>query len=365
MNVNGPVVPVRVAMVGVGAWARVLANAAQSSRKIQIASCLGRSPEHVAEFVKSTGIPVAASYEEILSDQEINGVILALPNEIHLEFARKAAQAGKHVYLEKPIANTLEDALQIAQLETMYGVSVVVGHCSRFLTGIRLIRKMIDDGLLGNVNLIETNFSNDRGLRLTAKDWRWYNNHSPGGCLSQIAIHQFDALRYLGGDLLSINAISERRSPAGAEVEDQWIVIARFSDGKLGSVVSSWTSPGVYSVRVLGDRAYAYYEIDQTYWSMPENLHREAQLYVCYRGEGILSRHLVTVPPGNMFRDELELFATGIMSGQQTEISASNGLLALAAVHAALASASNGGGVKLISEIVSEARGSMANASFY
>lgn len=352
-------------MIGVGAWARVLAKAVSESPKIKITCCFGRTAQRITDFVTTTGIPAAASYQEILADREVDGVILALPNEMHLEFARKAAQAGKHVYLEKPIANTMDDALRIAGLETAHEVSVVVGHCSRFLTGTRLIKKMIDDGRLGNVSLIETNFSNDRGLRLTKDDWRWYGSRSPGGCLSQIAIHQFDTLRYLGGDLLSINALSARRSPAGAEVEDQWVVSARFVDGKLGSVVSSWTSPGIYSVRVLGDRAYACYEIDQTNWGKPENLHQGAQLYVCERGQGIQGRQMINVPPGNMFRDELELFAAGLIDGRSTEISSGNGLQALAAVYAALASARSGSGAKLLSEVVSEAREGMTIPSIH
>ena len=129
-------------------------------------------------------------------------------------------------------------------------VRIVVGHCARLLSGIRSIRAEIDAGKLGKVTQIEANFSNDRGLRITPQDWRWYSESAPGGSLSQIGVHQFDTLRYLGGDIAAVSASAARHSPAGAEVEDQWIVAVHFADGKLGTVISSWTSPGTFNVRV-------------------------------------------------------------------------------------------------------------------
>ncbi|MGH7120338.1 MAG: Gfo/Idh/MocA family protein, partial [Acetobacteraceae bacterium] len=174
-------------------------------------------------------------------------------------------------------------------------------------------------------------------------DWRWYQASAPGGSLSQVAIHQFDTLRYLGGDIATVSASAARHSPVGAEVEDQWIVTVRFADGKLGSIVSSWTSPGSYHVRVTGDAALAFYEIDQSRWSTPEILQKGATLYVQPRGKGPDGRQLKTVPPGNMVREELELFADSILSDGPCELSAKNGYMALAAVYAALESANNHG----------------------
>jgi predicted dehydrogenase len=335
--------PARVALVGTGAWGRVLTRSVSSSSKIRVTCCVGRNPERQAAFVRATGVPAARSYANVLSDPNIDGVLLALPNEMHLTFAQSAAQAGKHVYIEKPIANSLEDGLRVAALGDSYGVYVAVGHCARFLAGIRQIRSMIDAGRLGQVNLIEAWFSNDRGLRLTPEDWRWYRERSPGGCLSQIAIHQFDTLRYLGGDLRTIGAVCAHRSPLSAEVEDQWVVAVTFADGKLGALTSSWTSPGTFGVRVSGDLASASYEIDQAYWSEPQELHRGAQLHVQERGKGIAAREIIVVPPGDMFRDELEHFAESIIEHRPIDISGDNGVQALAAVYAALASASRDG----------------------
>src|SRR5262249_53351649 len=148
----------------------------------------------------------------------------------------------------------------------------------------------IDAGRLGRVNQIETNFSNDRALRITPNDWRWYQSGAPGGSLSQIAIHQFDTLRFLGGDIDSVSAIATRNSPLCAEVEDQWIISVVFADVKLGTVISNWVSPGIHSVRVTGDKALMSYEVDENQWSKPERLHENATLYWQPCGKGVEGR---------------------------------------------------------------------------
>ena len=93
-------------------------------------------------------------------------------------------------------------------------------------------------------------------------------------------------MRYLGGDIAAVSASAGRHSPAGAEVEDQWIVTVQFADGKLGTVISSWTSPGTFNVRATGLDALMFYDIDQTHWAKPERLHENATLYLQPRGTG-------------------------------------------------------------------------------
>lgn len=351
----------RAALVGVGAWGRVLANAASQSSKIGFACCVGRNPERLAAFSRDTDI-AAGNFETVLTDRSIDAVVLALPNDLHFDFARRAADAGKHVYIEKPIANTMADALAISALEEEYGVRVVVGHCARLLSGVRMIRAAIDAGKLGKVSQIEANFSNDRGLRLTPQDWRWRSRSAPGGSLSQIGVHQFDVLRYLGGDIAAVSASAARHSPAGAEVEDQWFATVHFADGKLGSVVSSWTSPGTFNVRVTGADALMLYDIDQTHWANAERLHENATLYMQGRGKGPAERQPLPVPAGNMYRDELEIFADSATSSGPCELSAQNGCQAVAAVYAALKSAQENSRAVPLKEIIDGSQAQLGDA---
>ncbi|MBI2714290.1 MAG: Gfo/Idh/MocA family oxidoreductase [Rhizobiales bacterium] len=346
----------RAALIGVGAWGRVLGKAASQSAKIEFVCCAGRNAERLAAFAHDMRLPARADLDAVLADKDIDAVVLALPNELHFDFAQRAARAGKHVYIEKPIANSMVDALAIAALERAHGVRIVVGHCARLLTGVRAIRQAIDAGKLGKLSQIEANFSNDRGLRLTREDWRWYSQRAPGGSLSQIGVHQFDTLRYLGGDIAAVSAAASRHSPVGAEVEDQWIVTVHFADGKLGTVISSWTSPGTFNVRATGSDALMVYDIDQTHWASPEWLHENATLYMQARGKGPADRQAVAVPPGNMYRDELEMFADSVRGGASCELSAANGCQALAAVYAALASAKRHSRAVELNEIIAAAQ---------
>jgi predicted dehydrogenase len=347
--------PVRAAMIGTGAWAKVLATAARGSR-LDIVSCYSPNAGHRAKFAQATAIPAVDAIERVWSDRTIDAVVIAAPNQLHRELAEAAAAHGKHVFVEKPIAHALEDALAMAELERTHGITLVVGHCARMLSGNRAIAQAIADGDLGRVSHIEANFWNDRGLKLTRDDWRWYDAKAPGGPLSQIGIHQFDTLRALGGDIAAVSARSARLSPVGAEVADQWVVNVRFADGKLGSVVASWTSPGNYSVRATGERASWFYEIDQALWSQPSRLHEHAVLERQARGDGPAGRQRIEVAPGDMFRDELELFADAVRERARCVLDADNGVRALAAVEAAIASAARGGAEVPLDDVIAQAR---------
>jgi len=127
----------KVAIVGLGRWARVLARAATKSSDLKIVAGYSRSEESRSAFAREFGIPAAPDLTTILSDPEIKGVLLTVPNEQHLPLAIEVAKAGKQVYTEKPIASTLEEGLAIEALEKTYGVSVTVGHSARLMSGVR------------------------------------------------------------------------------------------------------------------------------------------------------------------------------------------------------------------------------------
>jgi len=346
--------PINVAIVGLGRWARVLARAASQSQKLKIVAAYSRSFEKREAFQVATGVPSAPDMSAILSDASIQGVILTVPNEQHLPMAQLVAQAKKHVYTEKPIASTLADGLQIAELEKKYGVTVTVGHSARLMGGIRAIRKAIDEGELGRVAFIEANFSNERALELTPKTWRWYKDKAPGGPLSQLAIHQFDVLHYLGGEVVEASSMASKLSPVGAEVDDQSMTLLKFADGKIGYVGSCWTSPGVFAVRVFGSAGLMHYEIDFETWDTPEQLHEKSTLYIQRGKDGYAKREELSVPESDMFRAELEMFAESCRTGKPNELSAYNGNVAVAMVNAALKSIEDNGRYIRIADVLAD-----------
>jgi predicted dehydrogenase len=292
----------------------------------------------------------------MLTDPEIKGVILTVPNEQHLPLAEEVAKAKKHVYTEKPIAQTLADGLKIAALEKQHGITVTVGHSARLMAGIRIIKERIDKGELGRVAFIEANFSNERALELTPSTWRWYKDRAPGGPLSQLAIHQFDVLHLLGGEIAEVSSIASKLSPVGAEVDDQSMTLIKFSDGKVGYVGSCWTSPGIFCVRVFGQRALMHYEIDFGTWDTPHLLHTTSTLYIQRGKDGYAKREEIKLPESDMFRAELEMFAESCASGRPNELTAHNGNVAVAVVYAALKSIEDNGRLVRIADVMAETR---------
>jgi predicted dehydrogenase len=299
----------------------------------------------------------------LLADPRIEGLIITTPNEQHLPVAREAARAGKHIYTEKPIANTLEEGLEIEALEKSHGVTITVGHSARLMAGIRRMREMIDAGELGRVAFMEANFSNERALELTPQTWRWYKAKAPGGPLSQLAIHQFDVLHYLGGEIVAASSMAAKLSPVGAEVDDQTMTLLKFADGKIGYVGASWTSPGVFAVRIFGSKGLMHYEIDFATWDTPAELHKTSTLYIQRGTQGYGEREEIGVPESDMFRAELDMFAESCRTGKVNELSAHNGNVAVAVVYAALRSIEQEGRTVAIAEVIADARAKVAGAS--
>jgi len=347
--------PVQLGIIGLGRWAKVLTRAAQKSEKFKIAVGFSRSPESRNAYTQEFGIPTVADLSSMLGNPAIRGVILTVPNEQHLPVAEQAARAGKHVYTEKPIADTLVDGIKLAALAKQYNIQIVVGHSARLLAGTRLMKQAIESGELGRVVFIEGNFSNERALELTPQTWRWYKAKAPGGPLSQLAVHIFDSLHCLGGPIDSVSSHASKLSPVGAEVDDQSMTVLKFADGKLGYVGTSWTSPGIYSLRVFGQKGLMHYELDFGTWDTPSKLHETSSLYIQRGKDGYGKREVVKLPQSDMFVDELEMFAAAASQGTPPELSAYNGIVAVAVVNAALRSVDSNGGLVKLADVIGEA----------
>ena len=351
---------VKVGIVGLGRWARVLTRAVRGSNTIEIVSGTSRSEENRAAFQNEFGVKGVPDLATLLADPQLKGVILTVPNEQHLPLAREVAKAGKHVYTEKPIASSLEEGLAIEALEKTHGVTVTVGHSARLMAGIREIGRAIAAGELGRVGFMEANFSNERALELTPKAWRWYRDRAPGGPLSQLAIHHFDVLHYLGGEILEASSIASKLSPVGAEVDDQSMTTLRFADGKIGYVGSSWTSPGVFCVRVFGSKGLMHYEIDFGTWDTPDKLHLTSTLYIQRGKDGYGKREELKVPESDMFRAELDMFAESCRTGKSNELNARSANVALAVVYAGLRSIERQGQAVKIADVIADAHKRLA-----
>jgi UDP-N-acetyl-2-amino-2-deoxyglucuronate dehydrogenase len=345
---------VRLASVGLGRWAGVLARGAQRGEVIELVSCFSRSEERRASFCEEFGISRSAkSYEELLADPEVDGVLVTTPNDTHKAVINEALEAGKAVYTDKPIAHTLEDAVAIGAAVTESGTTFAVGHSARRLSGHREMKRWVDEGRLGRISLAEANFSNERGLELTPQTWRYFASKSPGGALIQLGVHHADTLQYLLGPVRSVSAIV-RKLYTKSEVADATMTILEFETGMLGYLGSGWASPGVYSMNLLGTEANLFYDLDFTQWQESHTADKHSTLRRQSYGES--DRKAIDLPPSDMFREQLEEFALAIRGKNEIEVGAAAGIAALAVVHAALESSARGGESVEIEEVVDTAR---------
>lgn len=330
---------VRVAVVGLGRWAKTLADAIKRSDRLRIVSCFSRSEKSRETFSQQYGCRAAASYADLLKDHEVEGVMITTPNDAHAGPILEAAEKGKHVYVDKPIAHTMADAIAIDRGCRDAGVILAVGHSARRLQGNRKIKEILDQGGLGKLVMAECNFSNDRSLELTPDKWRWYKEKSPGGPLIQLAVHHADTLHYLFGPVKSVTAIAKRLYTP-AEIEDVTMTLLEMESGQLCYIGSNWASQGTFYTHVYGMDANLYFTVDFNFWSRSDVVDEHSHLEIQHRGS---SEHKpIPLGKGDMFREELEEFAKCIREKKRPEVGGSEGIAALAVVHAAIRSAETG-----------------------
>src|SRR5215475_2438439 len=156
-----------------GWWSDVLADAMKRSGKLKIVACYSRSDEKRRAFAAKYGCRAVPAYEAILDDRDVEAIVNTTPNDVHLETTRAAAAASKHVFLDKPIANTVAQARAITEACRDAGVVLALGYQRRRESQFRWIRQQIDDSVLGRLVNAEANISRDRLGKIDLASWRY------------------------------------------------------------------------------------------------------------------------------------------------------------------------------------------------
>jgi predicted dehydrogenase len=326
--------PLRVASIGIGRWSDVLGSAMQRSGKLVMAGCYTRDEKKRADFSAKYGSKAYATYEALLADPEIDAVLVTTPNYAHADVIEQAAAAGKHVWTEKPIAHTMEHAHRIGNAVKAAGVTFSVGHSARMLGASRMMRKLVDTGDIGQVSLVEGNYSNERGLELTPDKWRYYAANTPGGPLIQLLVHHFDTMQYVLGNIKEVQAYRKRLYSTG-EVDDVAALVCEFENGALGYFGASWSAPGAYTINMYGTKANVYHELDFNHWTAAD-VDKHCTLFRVAHKSSV--KEPVEIPTTDMFREELEDFADAVAEKRAPEIGFEQAARALAVVHAAIIS---------------------------
>jgi predicted dehydrogenase len=319
-------------VIGIGWWSDVLAASVVGSHCVEIGAAYTRDAGKRAAFAQRFGCAEAHSLQALLGMRDLDGMIVTVPNSVHREVVTAAAAAGKHVFVEKPIANELADGEAIIAACRREGVILSVGHCYRRHTGLRRMRALIDDGTIGRISCAEAVFAKDRGLTLKdPSDWRFRSAEMPGGCFMQIGIHQVDNLLYLLGAARSVFGTFARLETE-AQVDDLASTVITFESGAVATVAANYITAERFRVSVYGTKAIATFDLAEG-------------LSLQQRGERAGAP--IEVEPNDYLRAEIEEFAACIIEGRLPEVGGAEAMAALAVVRAAIDSAARGAPVLL------------------
>jgi predicted dehydrogenase len=319
--------PLRVACLGMGWWSDVLADAIKRTDKIEIVSCYTRSEDKRVAFAKKYGCKPAASYEDVLRDKSVEAIVNTTPNNAHLETTRAAAEAGKHTFLDKPIANTVSDGRVIAEACRKAGVVLALGYQRRRESHFRYVKKQIEAGAFGKLVNAEANISRDRLGKIDLSSWRYQAQGMPGGVMLQIGIHYSDVLEYLMGPVVAVSGRLAQLVLPG-DNPDVASMVLEHQNGAISTLNASYASASeYYLMNIYGKEATAYYDMHNG-------------LRVLKRGSDKSTP--VRCEPNDVFVEELEEFVTAVRGGAKPEMDGDSGTASLAVLRAGILSAREG-----------------------
>jgi predicted dehydrogenase len=315
-----------VAFAGTGMWAPRLAEAAQRAG-LTIVACHSRDEAKRTAFAERFGCAAAPTLDEAIAHPDVEGVVIATPNDVHEEQALACAERGRHVFVEKPIADTLEAGERIRTACLDAGVGLMVGHAFRRLGAARRTKELLDAGALGRVVLAEANMSLPGTFKPGA--WRGHRARNAGGPLMQLGIHHVDTLAYWLGP---VRRASGRFAHVhtDADIDDVGVATLEFESGALGVVTGSYVSPKTMSLRLLGTEAVLDYRADFSVWPDARALDGVTSL--------MLDGEPVEFEQRDMLAEELAEFGACVRGEAAVETGADDGLAALRVILQALGS---------------------------
>jgi predicted dehydrogenase len=275
----------------------------------------------------------AMALDALLAREDIGAVLVATPNFAHYDVTLRAILGGKHVFLEKPMARTIQECDDMIAAANAAGVKLAVGQVLRLMPPFVRIREMVASGRFGRPMEIETSrlmwSSWTQPWRLK-KDLAW-------GMLHESNIHELDFMRAICGEAVEVDAKLERLVRMEADYEDTALVIVRYASGALGLMRGSYAStiPSTDG-RIICEKATITYS-----WR---------QLRIEYRMVGEAENEVVQLS-GSDFEDAYGLeqasFVDWVLDGTAPVVTAADGRAAVELCEAAYLSAERGGPVKL------------------
>ncbi len=237
---------IKVAVFGCGAIAqrRHIPEYAENQH-VELVAFADPNLERAQEMVELYGGKAYASYEEILAHEDIDAVSVCTPNYLHAPMTIAAANAGKHVLVEKPMACSIEEAEQMIEAARKNNVYLMVGHNQRLMPPHVKAKEILDSGKLGKVLTFRTSFGHPGPEAWSvdgADSWFFRKEEAIMGAMGDLGVHKSDFIRYLLNDeVADVASFIGTLHKEGTEVDDNATCLLRMKSGAIGTLVASWT----------------------------------------------------------------------------------------------------------------------------
>ena len=320
---------VRLGSVGLGWWGGVLADGVAAGDEAVVVSGFARTPATRQKFADNRGVRQAASFDEMLADDEIEGVLLATSHESHADMIEAAAEAGKHIFVEKPFTLSVDDGKRAIAAAEKAGVVLQVGHNKRRQPANRRIKQLIDSGELGSIVMVETHQNAPMALNFKSEYWRASREESPLGSMTSLGVHMLDTMHYLLGPVDRVFAFSRSGVvPDGPPIDHVTSIVLQFASGQQGYLGTSFVVSPTVALTVRGTGGTVWNEEDGTklFRQIPSEKTRESE----------------DINVLDTVADEISEFARAVRGGPSPETGGAEGLEVISVLNAAIASVESG-----------------------
>ncbi|CAH6855018.1 MULTISPECIES: Gfo/Idh/MocA family protein [Vibrio] len=254
---------VKIAVAGAGLIGKTHIKLVSENAQCQLASIVDPSPG-AKEVAEEYGVKVYASLEELFAQDKPDGVILATPNRLHAIQAHECINAGVPAIVEKPVTDSIEDAIELLKHANREEAKMLVGHHRAYSPLLETAKSIIDSGELGKtVSIMGSAMFYKPDYYYNEGEWRKVKG---GGPILINMIHEIGNLRHLVGDIVGVQALNSNATRE-FEVEDTTAISLRFANGTLGSFMLSdaSASPRSWEQTSQENKTYATYETEDCY----------------------------------------------------------------------------------------------------
>ena len=241
--------PLRVALVGCGKVANIHAAALRSLPDVEFVAVCDVSAERADAFAAKYGVRPFTDLGTMLRDARQDVLIIGTPHPLHAEAAIRAAEAGVHVLVEKPLAANLADCDAMLAAARKSGVTLGAISQRRFYEPVLRMKRAIDEGKIGAPALgVFIQYSWRDAAYYRSDPWRGKWDTEGGGVLVNQSPHQLDILLWLMGPALEVSGYWANLNHPTVEVDDTAVASIRFKNGGVGSIITSLSQkPGIYT----------------------------------------------------------------------------------------------------------------------